>query len=235
MSIIATENIAKIYNMGETEVRALDGVTFRIEPGEMTAMIGASGSGKTTLLSILGCLDRSSSGHYFLDGRDVSNLHKDDLARVRNRQIGFVFQNFNLLPRMTALENVEVPLLYGGWSNAKDRSFEALKRVGLANRAKHEPNQLSGGQRQRLALARALVTEPSIILADEPTGNLDSRTSEEILDLFAELNATGVTLLVVTHEHMVAEKCRRTLQLRDGRIVSDSRNGDRQKMEAEAD
>ena len=226
MSIISTDNLTKIYSLGANSVLALDEVSFAIEPGEMTAIMGSSGSGKTTLLSILGCLDRPTAGRYFLNGQDVSDLHKDALARIRNRQIGFVFQNFNLLPRMTAVENVEVPLLYRGMSDPKERAFEALRRVGLVERAKHEPNQLSGGERQRVALARALVIEPSIILADEPTGNLDSRTSEEILELLAELNGAGATLLIVTHENLVAEACRRILHLRDGRMVADRRTSE---------
>jgi putative ABC transport system ATP-binding protein len=215
-------DLVKTYYMGDQEVRALDGVSFQIMPGEMSAIIGSSGSGKSTLMNIIGCLDRPTSGRYVLDGDDVSKLNSTQLARIRNRKIGFVFQSFNLLARMSALENVEVPLLYSGVHNAKDRSIEALKRVGLADRAHHEPNQLSGGQRQRVAIARALVTNPTIILADEPTGNLDSRTSEEIMGLFKELNSQGVTLIIVTHEHDIADHCRRSIQVRDGKIVEDT-------------
>ncbi|MBX7246090.1 MAG: ABC transporter ATP-binding protein [Candidatus Sumerlaeaceae bacterium] len=207
--------------MGDQEVRALDGVSFDVEVGEMAAIIGSSGSGKSTLMNILGCLDRPTSGEYFLDGKDVSKLSDNDLARIRNRNIGFVFQSFNLLPRMSALENVEVPLLYSAHHAAKEKAMKALERVGLGSRYHHEPNQLSGGQRQRVAIARALVTEPTMILADEPTGNLDSRTGDEIMDLFKELNSQGVTMLVVTHEADIASKCRRAVHIRDGKIVDD--------------
>jgi putative ABC transport system ATP-binding protein len=215
-------DLVKTYTMGDQEVRALDGVSFSIVPGEMASIIGSSGSGKSTLMNILGCLDRPTSGRYVLDGEDVSTLNSTQLARIRNRKIGFVFQSFNLLSRMSALENVEVPLLYSGVSNAKDRALDALKRVGLGERSHHEPNQLSGGQRQRVAIARALVTNPTIILADEPTGNLDTRTSEEIMTLFKELNAQGVTLIIVTHEPDVAAHCQRAIQVRDGKIVEDT-------------
>lgn len=219
--IVEAVNLRKIYTMGDQEVRALDGISFRVEPGEMTAILGASGSGKSTLMNIIGCLDRPTSGEYRLDGEDVSRLSDSALARIRNRKIGFVFQNFNLLPRMTALENVEVPLLYSGMSHAKDRAMAALERVGLASRARHEPNQLSGGQRQRVAIARALVTNPSMVLADEPTGNLDTKTGDEIMNLFRELNEQGVTLLIVTHEPEIAARCRRAIVMRDGHIIED--------------
>ncbi|MGB9691112.1 MAG: ABC transporter ATP-binding protein [Candidatus Sumerlaeaceae bacterium] len=231
---IDLRNIVKIYKMGDQEVRAVDGVSFVVEPGEMVAITGASGSGKTTLMNIIGCLDRPTSGQYFLDGEDVSKLSENALARIRNRKIGFVFQNFNLLPRMTALENVEVPLLYAGFRHAKDQAMEALQRVGLAQRAHHEPNQLSGGQRQRVAIARALVTNPTIILADEPTGNLDSRTSVEIMELFAELNEQGVTLVIVTHEPDIAAWCKRVIQMRDGKILDDRPIAPRRPMLAKA-
>lgn len=219
---IQVENLVKVYRMGDSDVRALDGVSFGIEPGEMAAIIGASGSGKSTLMNIIGCLDRPTEGRYVLDGQDVSKLSDDRLARIRNRNIGFVFQNFNLLPRMSALENVEVPLLYSGMHHAKEKALTALKRVGLGERAHHEPNQLSGGQRQRVAIARALVTNPTILLADEPTGNLDTKTGEEIMALFHELNDQGVTLILVTHEHDIALHCKRMIQLRDGRILEDA-------------
>ncbi len=218
---IELRDIVKIYKMGDQEVRAVDGVSFVVDPGEMVAITGASGSGKTTLMNIIGGLDRPTSGQYFLDGEDVSKLSENALARIRNKKIGFVFQNFNLLPRMTALENVEVPLLYAGLRHAKEQAMAALERVGLAERAHHEPNQLSGGQRQRVAIARALVTNPTIILADEPTGNLDSRTSIEIMELFTELNAQGVTLIIVTHEPDIAAWCKRIIQMRDGKILDD--------------
>ena len=207
--------------MGDQEVRALDDVSFTVMPGEMTAIIGQSGSGKSTLMNILGCLDSPTSGRYTLDGEDTGKLNDNQLARIRNRRIGFVFQNFNLLPRMSAVENVEMPLLYCGVAHAKPRALEALDRVGLAGRSHHEPNQLSGGQRQRVAVARALVTNPSMVLADEPTGNLDSRTGDEIMELFRQLNVQGVTLLIVTHEPDIAARCRRAISMRDGCIVED--------------
>jgi putative ABC transport system ATP-binding protein len=219
---IEVTELTKLYHMGDQEVRALDGVSFNILQGEMTAIIGTSGSGKSTLMNIIGCLDRPTDGQYWLGGEDVSQMSDDQLARVRNRKIGFVFQSFNLLSRMSALENVEVPLLYSGLPHAKELALAALDRVGLSGRAHHEPNQLSGGQRQRVAIARALVTSPTIILADEPTGNLDTRTSEEIIALFQELNDQGVTLIVVTHESDIAAHCKRVLQLRDGRVLKDS-------------
>lgn len=218
---ISVRNLRKTYYMGDQEVNALAGVSFDIYPGEMVAIIGSSGSGKSTLMNILGCLDRPTSGEYFLDGEDVSKLGSNKLARIRNRKIGFVFQSFNLLSRMSALENVEVPLLYSGVHSAADRALKALDRVGLAERCHHEPNQLSGGQRQRVAIARALVTNPTLILADEPTGNLDSKTSVEIMTLFRELNEQGVTLIIVTHEPDIASYCKRSIQVRDGKIVED--------------
>jgi putative ABC transport system ATP-binding protein len=219
---IEVQNLTKVYRMGDQEVRALDGVSFTISPGEMTAIIGSSGSGKSTLMNIIGCLDSPTSGKYFLDGEDASKLSNNQLARIRNRKIGFVFQSFNLLSRMTALENVEVPLLYSGQHKAHDKALAALERVRLGDRAHHEPNQLSGGQRQRVAIARALVTQPTLILADEPTGNLDSKTSEEIMALFKELNSQGVTLIIVTHEHDIANYCRRSINVKDGKIIEDS-------------
>ncbi len=218
---IEVRNLTKIYAMGGETVHALDGVTFSIEPGEMVAIIGSSGSGKSTLMNIIGCLDRPTSGEYHLDGQDVSRFSGNALARVRNRNIGFVFQNFNLLPRMSALENVEVPILYSGTGGAAKLARAALERVGLADRAGHEPNQLSGGQRQRVAIARALVNNPTILLADEPTGNLDTRTGREIMKLFHELHAEKVTLIIVTHDAEVAEQCSRNIVLRDGKIIED--------------
>ncbi len=218
---ISVRNLRKTYYMGDQEVNALAGVSFDIYPGEMIAIIGSSGSGKSTLMNILGCLDRPTAGEYILDGEDVSKLGSNKLARIRNRKIGFVFQSFNLLSRMSALENVEVPLLYSGVHSASDRALQALDRVGLAERCHHEPNQLSGGQRQRVAIARALVTSPTLILADEPTGNLDSKTSVEIMTLFRELNEQGVTLIIVTHEPDIASYCKRRIQVRDGKIIED--------------
>jgi putative ABC transport system ATP-binding protein len=206
--------------LGGTTVRALDGVDLEVPEGDMLAIAGPSGSGKSTLMHIIGCLDQPDGGRYVLAGEDVSSLSRNRLAEVRNQRIGFVFQTFNLLPRMNALENVELPLLYAGLRGAKDRAAEALRTVGLEDRMHHKPTQLSGGQRQRVAIARALITDPAILLADEPTGNLDSKTGEEILELFVSLNAAGRTILLVTHEADIAARCRRQIHMRDGRIVS---------------
>ena len=211
--------------MGEQKVSALDGVDFSIEKGEFVAIMGPSGSGKSTLMNLLGCLDLPSSGIYRLENLDIQDLKPDQLAEVRNRRIGFVFQSFNLLPRATALENTELPLLYGRVPKSTEIAFQALERVGLAHRAKHKPTELSGGERQRVAIARALVNSPAIILADEPTGNLDSTTGKEILNLFLELNQEGVTLILVTHEQKIAEQAKRIIQMRDGKIISDTING----------
>ncbi len=216
--IIDARNLVKHYELGGQTVRALDDVDLQVAEGEMLAITGPSGSGKSTLMHILGCLDRTDSGTYILAGDDVSKLSGDDLAVIRNRRIGFVFQTFNLLPRLNALENVELPLLYAGMKHAKDKARESLARVGLTDRMHHAPNQLSGGQRQRVAVARALITDPAIVLADEPTGNLDSRTGEEIMGLFKSLNASGHTIIVVTHEPDIARQCRRQVHIRDGHI-----------------
>jgi len=216
--IIKTNNLTKIYKMDYIEVKALDCISINVNNGEIVAITGASGSGKSTLLHILGCLDLATSGDYILDGEDVKNLSKDALAKFRNKKIGFVFQVFNLLPRLSALENVELPILYAGNREAKERSAKALGVVGLSDRIKHFPNQLSGGEKQRVAIARAIVNEPSIILADEPTGNLDSKTSHEIMDLFLELNATGRTIIIVTHESFIANNCKRIIRIHDGKI-----------------
>jgi len=221
--IILCEDIHKEYKMGDEIVRALDGVSLTIQEGEMVAIIGHSGSGKSTLMNVLGCLDTPTSGRYILDGRDVSKLNDNQLAEVRNRKIGFVFQTFNLLSRTTALENVEVPLFYRGERNARKKSMEALERVGLAERVHHFPNQLSGGQRQRVAIARALVINPAIVLADEPTGNLDSATGIDIMRLFGELHDQGSTIIIVTHEPDIAAYCPRHVSIRDGKILSDKR------------
>jgi len=217
--MIEIEDITKTYRIGDETIHALDQVSLTVEDGALVAVTGSSGSGKSTLLNILGCLDRSDSGRYVLATEDVSQLPDNRLAEIRNKHIGFIFQTFNLLPRMTALENVELPLLYAGYSDAKQLAKNALQTVGLADRIHHEPNQLSGGQRQRVAIARAIVTHPDIILADEPTGNLDSATSEEILSLLIELNEQGRTILIVTHEPDIAKRCPKEISMRDGRIV----------------
>jgi putative ABC transport system ATP-binding protein len=217
--MIRAEHLVKTYVLGGQEVHALDDVSLTIDEGEMAAIRGPSGSGKSTLMNILGCLDRPDSGRYFLAGQDVSGMSKNSLAEVRNKRIGFIFQNFNLLPRMSSLENVELPLHYAGRHDAAHAAREALEIVGLGDRWHHGPNQLSGGQRQRVAIARALVTNPAILLADEPTGALDSKTGEEILGLFKELNAQGRTILVVTHDAQVAAHCQREIYLHDGKIA----------------
>ncbi|HET6486254.1 MAG TPA: ABC transporter ATP-binding protein [Spirochaetia bacterium] len=221
--MIALENVRKIYRLGKLEVPALQGVDLRIEEHEFAAIMGPSGSGKSTLMNIVGCLDRLTTGRYVLDGIDVSDMGDNDLAEVRNRRIGFVFQTFNLLPRMSSLRNVELPLIYSGISKRerRDRAMAALKQVGLENRALHRPNELSGGQRQRVAIARALINRPAILLADEPTGNLDSRTGEEIMAIFQQLNDQGVTIILVTHEPDIAACSSRIIALRDGLITRD--------------
>jgi putative ABC transport system ATP-binding protein len=223
--LITIKDLRKIYRMGLTEVRALDGVDLEVEAGEYLAIMGPSGSGKSTLMNLIGCLDTPTSGEYVLNGQPVSDLDDAELADIRNHEIGFVFQTFNLLSRATALANVELPLIYGRVPARErhQRAREALDKVGLGDRAKHQPNELSGGQRQRVAVARALVNNPSILLADEPTGNLDSKTSQEIMELFNELNAAGNTLVVVTHEEDIAAHARRVVRLLDGRIVVDER------------
>lgn len=223
MALIGLQNISRVYQMGSETIYALRDVSLIIERGEYVAIMGPSGSGKSTLMNLLGCLDTPTSGQYELNGTDVSQMDDNDLAEIRNREIGFIFQTFNLLPRSTALHNVELPLIYSGLSAEQRRqmALDALAQVGLADRVHHKPTELSGGQRQRVAVARALVNKPSIVLADEPTGNLDSKTGQEILALFDELSQNGNTLLVVTHEEAVARHARRILRIRDGLIASD--------------
>jgi putative ABC transport system ATP-binding protein len=219
--MIHLRDIHRVYKLDGEQVHALRGVNLHISAGEMVALIGASGSGKSTLMHILGCLDRPDEGEYRLEGKNVATLKKDALAEIRNRRIGFVFQSFNLLPRLTALENVELPLLYTGDRHARSRAVSAMQRVGLSDRMKHRPSQLSGGQAQRVAIARALVTDPAIVLADEPTGNLDTATGQEVLQLLRALNAEGRTILVVTHDISIASFCPRQVRLRDGHVVDD--------------
>lgn len=223
--VIQLEGLEKIYQTGEVAVKAVRRVSLTVMPGEFVAVMGASGSGKSTLMNLIGCLDRPTSGRYLLDGEDVGGLSKSELSRVRNQRLGFVFQGFNLLSRTSALENVELPLLYSldghGRRELRQRSLAALEQVGLADRAGHHPSQLSGGQQQRVAIARALVNAPSLLLADEPTGNLDTRTSLEIMSIFQSLNQKGMTILMVTHEPDIARYCLREITMKDGRIVSD--------------
>ena len=223
--IIDIRDITKTYHMGDIEVKALRGVSFTAEKGEFIAVMGPSGSGKSTMMDIMGCLASPSSGEYYLEDEEVSNLSDNRLAEIRNRKIGFVFQSFNLLPRTTALHNVELPLIYGGTSRKerRKRAFESLEAVGLADRVDHKSNELSGGQIQRVAIARALVNNPSLIFADEPTGNLDTKSSEEIMSIFERLNDKGSTLVMVTHEPEVAQHAQRIIQLRDGLISKDER------------
>lgn len=223
--VIVLQDIVKQFIMGDTVLRALDHVKFSVAEGDFVAIMGPSGSGKSTMMNILGCLDRPTSGKYFLAGREVAGLSDDELAKIRNAKIGFVFQNFNLLPRMTALENVALPLVYAGVAEEErmERARIALESVGLGDRLEHKPAELSGGQRQRVAIARALVNNPAIIMADEPTGNLDTKSSYEIMDIFKELNAKGKTLLLITHEPDIGQQSKRILVMRDGRLNSDER------------
>ena len=221
--MIDLQNIVKIYKLGDVEVIALDGVTCRIEAGEMVSIMGPSGSGKSTLMNLIGCLDRPTSGKYLLDGKDVSNLKDDELAEIRNKKIGFVFQSFNLLPQATTVANVALPLVYSGVDNKHERALEALELVGMGQRAKHRPSEISGGEQQRVAIARALVNNPALILADEPTGNLDTQTSKGIMLLLKRLNSQGITIVLVTHEVDIAAYTNRTIHLRDGKIISEKK------------
>jgi putative ABC transport system ATP-binding protein len=223
--IIRTQHLKKIYRVGVELIHALRGVTIEIEKNEFVAIMGASGSGKSTLMNIIGCLDQPTDGQYILNGRDVSRMGARELARVRNEQIGFVFQSFELLPRMSAAKNVELPQIYarGGWGTRKRMARAALERVGLGNRMSHKPNQLSGGQKQRVAIARAMLNNPAILLADEPTGNLDTTTSRDIMELFQQLHDEGQTIIIVTHEDDIAKYCHRVIRLTDGNVASDVR------------
>jgi putative ABC transport system ATP-binding protein len=223
--LIVLQRVTKSYRMGTQSVHALRGITLGIGGGDYVAIMGASGSGKTTLMNILGCLDLPDGGRYLIDGVDVRSLEEDELARIRNSRIGFVFQSYNLVPRTTALQNVELPLVYAGVrrKERERRAYAALRHVGLADRIRHQPSELSGGQQQRVAIARALVNSPAVVLADEPTGNLDTHSGAEVLEIFSALNAEGRTIVLITHEDTVAEQARRVVRLRDGRIVEDVR------------
>jgi putative ABC transport system ATP-binding protein len=227
--LIEIKDLKKIYNLGDIEVPALNGINIGIDKNEYLAIMGPSGSGKSTMMNIIGCLDVPTEGEYHLNNQDVSKLTDDELAVIRNKEIGFVFQTFNLLPRADALHNVELPMIYSGMNRAQRRqmAMDALERVGLGDRVHHKPNELSGGQRQRVAIARALVNKPSIILADEPTGNLDSKTGEEIMEIFEQLHEAGNTIILITHEEYIANHSNRTIRLLDGLVQSDQRNGDR--------
>jgi putative ABC transport system ATP-binding protein len=223
--MIELEKISKIYQMGKIEVPALKEINLKVQAGEMVALVGASGSGKSTLMNIMGFLDQPTAGKYLLEGQDVSQLNDNQLAEMRNRKVGFVFQNYNLLPRTVAVANVELPLIYGGAGQKRKRALEALERVGLKARAGHKPSELSGGEQQRVAIARALVNNPSIILADEPTGNLDTKAANEIIQIFCQLNREGITIVMVTHEIDIAAQAKRIVRLLDGQIIEDRQTG----------
>jgi len=221
--MIELESIIKIYDIGEVKVNALDNVSFRCEKGEVVSIMGPSGSGKSTLLNILGCLDKPTGGSYSLEGQDVSSLSDNQLAVIRNRKLGFVFQSYNLLPKMTALENVELPMVYAGQGHRRERALEALESVGIGNRARHHPSEMSGGEQQRVAIARCLINNPLVILADEPTGNLDTHSSQNIMAVLLEQSKKGITIIVVTHEEDIAAYTQRTIYLRDGKIVEEKK------------
>lgn len=227
--MIEVSNVVKVYKMGDTQLTALNNVSLKVEKGEFTAIMGPSGSGKSTFMNILGCLDKMDSGKYTLNNKDVSDLTDNELAYVRNKELGFVFQSFNLIPRMTLLENVELPMLYAGipGKERRDRALSALEKVGLQDRIKHMPNEISGGQKQRAAIARAIVNNPSVIMADEPTGNLDTKSSEEIMKIFQRLNKEGATVIMVTHEPDIAQHAKRVVRFRDGEIIDDYEVKDR--------
>jgi putative ABC transport system ATP-binding protein len=228
--MIEIDNVTKVYRMGEIEVRALDGVSLTIEDGDLVAIMGPSGSGKSTMMNILGCLDVPTNGVFRLDGIDVGSLSENQLSKIRNRKIGFVFQAFNLIPRTSAIRNVELPLIYAGVKDRQARAVAALHRVGLGSRTSHLPNELSGGQQQRVAVARAIVTEPTMILADEPTGNLDSTSTVDVMNLLVELNEAGRTIVLITHEDEVAAFAKRVIRLRDGKVVSDVRQDEPERL-----
>ncbi len=221
--MIELQNLSKIYDLGEVKVTGLDDISFSVEAGEMVSIMGASGSGKSTMMNILGCLDRPTSGTYLLDGEDVAKLSDDQLAKIRNKKLGFVFQSYNLLAKIDALANVELPLIYSGQDHRHERAMKALEAVGIAKRAKHLPPEMSGGEKQRVAIARALINDPVVILADEPTGNLDTASSHSIMDLLTDLNKKGITVVIVTHEEDIATYTQRTILVRDGKIIEEKR------------